>query len=109
MTSNPSFPGRAAGWLLRLVLGVAGAVLAVSLLVAGVLVALFVVVRALLTGRKPAFIVAFNQFRRSPLDARRPWSRPGMRSGDVVDVEARELAESPAAPARPRATDADRL
>jgi hypothetical protein len=100
MTSNPSFPGRAAGWLLRLVLGVAGAVLAVSLLVAGVLVALFVVVRALLTGRKPAFIVAFNQFRRSPLDARRPWAAPGVKSGEVVDVEARELSDTAAAPAQ---------
>ncbi len=109
MTSNPSFPGRAAGWLLRLVLGVAGAVLAVSLLVAGVLVALFVVVRALLTGRKPAFIVAFNQFRRSPLDARRPWAAPGVKSGEVVDVEARELAESPVIPSRSRKADADRL
>lgn len=85
---------RVTGWALRVVLLAAAAVFTLSLLVAGLLVATFLLLRALLTGRRPEAARVWGRFR--AVHTRTPWSRPtgarGRSSAQVVDVEAREVA-----------------
>jgi uncharacterized protein (DUF58 family) len=79
--------GRAAA---HLVVVAAGAIFAFSLLVAGLIAALLLGLAALLSGGR---IKArpMRPFRRSP-------QAPGRRGGEVVDVEVREVADSPPPP-----------
>jgi len=83
---------------LRLVLIAAAAVFALSLLLVALLSLAFVLLKALLTGRKPAFVTTFQHFNQ----ARQQFKRNGWatRSGtgfarpvsdDVVDVQAHEV------------------
>lgn len=90
--------GRFAGLLLRMALVLAGLVFAASLLVAGAIVMLFLLLRALLTGRKPAAMAAWQHYRQAAAQARQA---PSFRSrhaahrrdteADVVDVQARDI------------------
>ena len=91
--------GRLAGLLLRVALTLAGLVFAASLLVAGAIVMLFLLLRALLTGRKPAAMAAWQHYRQAADQARQApafRSRHAARTGpgsepDVVDVQARDV------------------
>ncbi len=82
--------------MLKLVLGLFAAVFAISLL-AGVLILMLVnAVISLLTGRKPAPAVIFRKF--GQFQAQDLWARGAPRdtangpgSGDIVDVEVREV------------------
>jgi hypothetical protein len=110
---NPFF-SLIVGFVLKLFLAMMAAVFAISLLGAGLVYLAFASVRFLLTGRKPAFAVVFSQmrqYRQSAADG--VWPAPGRhRSGhmaghapgrapqrpaahDVVDVEVREIADTP--------------
>jgi uncharacterized membrane protein len=89
--------------LLRFLLAALAAVFALSLLAAGVVVALFVVLRALLTGRRPALwetwrVVRSRQGRWRPTAAADgAAARTGVRrpaADDVTDVEARDIPRS---------------
>lgn len=87
--------GRLAGLLLRVALALAGALFAASLLAAGLLVMLFLLLRALLTGRKPAAMTAWQHYRQAARQARQAPAafhprRPGG-DADVVDVQARDI------------------
>lgn len=93
-----------ASFLLRLVLGVAGLVFALSLIVAALIFGLFLLLRAVLTGKRPQVFAAWEQARSA---VRRPdWTPGGRRghrdAGDVIDVEVRESGraggESPRLP-----------
>jgi hypothetical protein len=104
--------------IVKIMLGLVAAVFAVAMLAALLLALVFSTVRALLTGRKPAVAVVFQQLR----DLRRhaPWPvAPGPAAGargagEVVDVEAREVPDGAGAPRQrriaedsPRGTDRD--
>lgn len=85
-----------AGWLfrlvLKLVLGAAALIFVVCLLFAALLTVIFVVLQALLTGKKPRPGIVFGRFRQySPQDIwrRRTGAAPSV--GEVVDVEARDV------------------
>lgn len=98
------------GFVIKLFIAAMAAVFAVSLLAAGLVYLAFASFRFLLTGRKPAFAVVFSQlrqYRQSATDG--VWAAPGRNpSGnrpdapsqrpaahDVVDVEVREIADTP--------------
>lgn len=93
------FFGRVLRGVLRLVLAMAALVFVFSLLLAALVVVVGVSLWALVTGRKPAPAVVFSRFRQTsqrytqgvwPGGVRRPM-------GDVVDVEATEVPDAPAA------------
>ena len=98
------------GFVIKLFIAAMAAVFAVSLLAAGLVYLAFASVRFLLTGRKPAFAVVFSQlrqYRQSATDG--VWAAPGRNPSanrpdapsqrptvhDVVDVEVREIADTP--------------
>lgn len=69
----------------------------------GLLMALYLGTRFLFTGRKPAFVTTFHRFRQTAHNYQKGrWpgsaasSAPG--TGDVVDVESREVASALAPP-----------
>lgn len=93
--------GRLPGLVLRLVLGLAAAVFLISLLLASVLAVIGVSLWALVTGRRPAPLVAFGHLRERSRQASQGMWRPGAAPSaaaashtEVVDVEAREVDES---------------
>lgn len=81
--------------MLKLVLAVFAAILAVSLLAAALIVVLVSVVKSLLTGRKPAPAVVFGRFQRYSPQGMWPGAGPAASKaeGEVVDVEVREVRE----------------
>lgn len=89
--------GQILRFFLKLVLGLFAAIFAVSLIVAALLVVVFSRIKALLTGKKPEPMV-FARFQRySPQGmwpgaaAAREAANQSGKTGDVVDVEAREI------------------
>lgn len=88
--SSTGWLGAAGSVLGRSVLAVAGVVFFISALLAGLVATLFVIVWALLTGRRPS-IVRFvgNDWR---MRARRDGDAGGAAArGEVIDVEVREV------------------
>lgn len=75
--------------LVRSLLAVAGLIFFVSALIAGVVATLFVVVWALLTGRRPTIV----RFVRNDwaMRARRDAGAGASPRGEVIDVEVREV------------------
>lgn len=97
MSLISDFAGRAIALLLRLVLALAAAVFAISLLLAGLVAVVFMLLRALLTGRKPAPVMVWQRYRQASASR---WTRRSSAEGrdgpraavaDVVDVEARDI------------------
>ena len=83
-------------WLLRfvlkLVLGVMAFIFAISLLLVASLVVVFMLLKALLTGRRPASAMVFRRFRQySAQDVWRRTSSAARSSIEVVDVEVRDI------------------
>lgn len=96
----PSFVSQVLGLTLKIVLGLFAALFAVSLLVAGLVVFVVLLLKSLITGRRPAASMVFGRFQQ--FSSQKGWpgrgtqdgksaSRPG--GGDVVDVEVREIRE----------------
>ncbi|MFM6985905.1 MAG: hypothetical protein ACKOXQ_04660 [Hydrogenophaga sp.] len=98
MTGFADVLGRACRGLLKLLLVAAAAVFVFSLLLATVVVVLLVSLGALITGRTPAPVVMFRRLREQSQRYRQGvW--PGRTTGapgDVVEVEATEVPDSPA-------------
>lgn len=101
MNSSSDFLGRLARGLLRVLLGVAATIFLLSLLVASLVVVLAMSLWSLITGRKPAPVVMFQQFRQAQQRYASGVFR-GAAGGDVVDVQATEVREGQA-PAQPTA------
>lgn len=85
-----------AGWLfrlvLKLVLGATALIFIVCLLFAALVTVIFVVLKALLTGKKPRPGIVFGRFRQySPQDIWRRQSAATPSVSEVVDVEARDI------------------
>lgn len=104
MNSFTDLLSRAVRGVLGLLLGLSLAVLALSLLLAALVVVLGMTLWALVTGRKPAPVMVFQRFREaSQRYTGGAWaSRAGtpassVRDLDVVDVQAHEVPEGPAA------------
>lgn len=98
--------------MLKLVLIAAAAVFALSLIVVALVSLLWVLLKALLTGRKPAFVITFQRFNQ----ARQQFKRGGFGAAassaaggfgysapaaDVVDVQAHEVRNDQALPYGP--------
>ena len=93
---------------LKLVLVAAAAVFALSLIFVALVSLVWVLLKALLTGRKPAFVTTFQRFNQ----ARQQFKRGGFGAGpsaaagfgthahaaDVVDVQAHEVRNDQALP-----------
>lgn len=100
------FFGRVLRGVLRLVLAMAALVFVLSLLLATLLVVIGVSLWALVTGRKPAPAVVFSRFRQTSQRYTQgvwPGGAGGVRRpmGEVVDVEATEVPDAPAASRQP--------
>ena len=87
-------------FILKLVFGLSAAVLAVGLLLVALTVFALSLLKSLITGRKPAPLMAFARFRAFQQQQQGVWpGAPGGRaspkaaSGQVVDVEAREIPD----------------
>ena len=85
-------------FILKLVLGLSAAIFTLSLLAAALAVVVFSVLKALLTGRKPAPAALFGHFPQFSTPGMRP-RRPShertasVGQGSIVDVEVREIRE----------------
>ena len=95
MDAFSDFLGRVVGGVIKLALGLAALVFMLSLLLASLVLVVGVSLWALVTGRKPAPVMAFERFRQtSQRYAQGAWvRRPGgaqsaPAGGDVVDVQA---------------------
>lgn len=97
----PSFVGRIPGFILKVVLGLFAALFAISLLVAALIVFIVLLLKSLITGRRPAASMVFGRFQRFssqggwPGRATRGQPKPNQKlnAGDVVDVEVREVRD----------------
>jgi hypothetical protein len=91
----PSFANQILRFFIKLVLSLVAAVFAVSLLAAGLIALALSLLKWLVTGKKPAFAIAFSRFHQ--FSTQTSWSgtfsqkRP--EASDVVDVEVREVHE----------------
>jgi hypothetical protein len=91
-----SFISRVFRFILRLVLWTFATIFALSLLLATLVLLALGFLRSLVTGQKPKPVV-FGRFQRFSTHA--PWQGAGMpdaapvRTGDVVDVEVREIRD----------------
>lgn len=79
------------GFVVKLVMVVLGLVFGAVVLVAGLVLGLLVVVWSLLRGRRPT-VVRFRMNPRAPFDGMHGRATP---PGDVVDIEAREVPDTP--------------
>ena len=114
MNSFSDFLSRLLSGLLKLTLGLAAFVFLLGLLAASLVLVLGVSLWALLTGRKPAPVMAFQRFRQTSQRyaqgawVRRPTGGNGSTGaasrGDVVDVQAHVVPDEPVT--RARAADA---
>nr|CBA32135.1 hypothetical protein Csp_D30610 [Curvibacter putative symbiont of Hydra magnipapillata] len=97
---------------LKLVLIAAAAVFALSLIFVALLSLVWVLLKALLTGRKPAFVTTFQRFNQARLQFKRGGFGAAGPSGvggfghrasaaDVVDVQAHEVRNDQALPYGP--------
>ncbi len=92
----PSFIQSLLRFVFKLVLGVFAAIFAVSLLLAALFVVALSLLKALITGRKPAPAVVFGKFQRYSPQGMWPGARTTVDTAarsEVVDVEAREVQE----------------
>lgn len=84
-------------FILKVALALFAAIFAVSLLFAALVVVALSLIKALLTGRKPAPAMVFGRFQKFspegmwPMRPARKDTAPG--TGTVVDVEAREVRD----------------
>ena len=87
----PEFVSSLLRLILKLALGLMAVVFAVSLLAAALVVLAFSLLKALITGKRPAPAMVFNRFRAyAPQDM---WPGKAKPAGEVVDLEVRELHE----------------
>lgn len=95
MNAFSDFLGRVVSGIVKLALGLAALVFMLSLLLASLVLVVGVSLWALITGRKPAPVMAFERFRQTSQRyaqgawVRRPAGAQSARAGsDVVDVQA---------------------
>jgi len=112
MTTISDFLGRLLQGLFKLALLLAALVFLLSFLLAALVVVSVVSVWSLITGRKPAPVVMFTRMREhSQRYTRGVWPQNPVSptEGDVVDVQANEVAEQAGDPKRAATPGADGL
>ena len=94
--------------LLRVVLFVVGAVFVLILVCVGIIGFLYVLLKALLTGRKPGFVTTFVQFRQASQQfnpggwrTRQSANDHSGATGDVIEGQATEVRDDPTLPHKP--------
>ena len=92
-------PGKILSFLVKLVFGLSALIVGIGLLALAMVMVAFSLLRALVTGRKPASAFVFSRFQGFPVSS--PWSgvptnRPAADSvrGEIVDVEMREVPDA---------------
>jgi len=92
-------PGKILSFLVKLVFGLSALIVGIGLLALAMVMIAFSLLRALVTGRKPASAFVFSRFQGFPASS--PWSgvptnRPAADSvrGEIVDVEMREVPDA---------------
>ncbi len=98
MNDLSDFLGRVVNGLFKLVLLIAASIFVISFLMAALVVVLAVSLWSLITGRKPAPVVMFSRMReQSQRYTQGVWPGQVRREppGDVVDVQATEVADDP--------------
>ena len=78
-------------FVIKLILTVLGLVFAISLLAAALIVVLLSLLKSVLTGKKPAPVVVFSKFQKFAPGGMWPGSAKAQNTGEVVDVEVREV------------------
>ena len=99
MSVIADFAGQIVNLALRLVFGLFALVFALSLLVAGLIAVFFMLLRALLTGQRPAPVMVWQRYRAASQASAERWTRraPGAQErlrpapGDVTDVVAKDV------------------
>ena len=96
--------------MVKLVLLVLAAVFALAVLCAGLLVVVCLVLRFVLTGRKPAVVTTFSRFNQAAQQFRPGFGTGGATAGrpnsaEIVDVEAHEVRSVLNAPAPSKTAD----
>ena len=82
---------------IKLILTVLGLVFAISLLGAALIVVLLSLLKSVLTGKKPAPVVVFRNFQKFAPRGIWPGAAKAQNTGEVVDVEVREVRANPEA------------
>jgi type IV secretory pathway TrbD component len=77
--------------VLKLGLLAAALVFVASLLIVALISIVFVLLKALVTGRKPEFVTSFQRFNQARQQFRRGGAAASASAGDVMDVQAREV------------------
>ena len=92
-----NFASQLLRFFLRLVLGIFALLFAVSLIGAAIIVLIWTLLKALLTGKKPASAMVFGRFQRFSVQGTQAMWRGATpsnpKSADVVDVDAREIRD----------------
>ena len=95
----PNFVSRLLRFVLKLVLAAFGLVLAASLLAAALIVEVLSILKSLIIGKKPAPSVVFGRFQKFspagmwPGESNREDASRAAGTGEVVDVEVREISD----------------
>ncbi len=82
---------------IKLILTVLGLVFAISLLGSALIVVLLSLLKSVLTGKKPAPVVVFRNLQKFAPGGIWPGAGKAQNTGDVVDVEVREVRANPEA------------
>ena len=93
-----NFISQLARFAVKLILTVLGLVFAISLLMAALIVVLLSLLKSVLTGKKPAPVVVFSKFQKFAPCGMWPGYAKAQNTGDVVDVEVREVPVNEEAP-----------
>ena len=93
----PNFMSRIFLFVLKAVFGFFALLFAVSLIGAAIIVLIWTLLKALLTGKKPASAMVFGRFQRFSVQGTQAMWRGATpsnpKSADVVDVDAREIRD----------------
>lgn len=91
----PGFLSRLLRFLLKLVIAVFAAALAVGLLLVALVVLALSLLKSLITGRKPVPAMVFGRFQKFSPQGMWPGQTPRADAGkgDIVDVEVREIRD----------------
>ena len=80
-------------FIIKLILATFGLVFAVSLLLVALIVVVLSLLKALITGKKPASAIVFGKFQKLAPGGMWPGNARPKPKADVVDVEVREVKE----------------
>ena len=89
-----NFIGGLFRFIFKLTLAAVGLVFAVSLLLLALIVLVLSLVKAVITGKKPAPVAVFGKFQKFSPGGMWPGRAQAERKADVVDIEVREVKES---------------